>query len=231
MKNNRVKQILVIISLFICSFITNTIYANQLRHNQLLEFALSAQNLTTDLKFSTNAYYKTKTNQLGINWYEPFTHYFHGGLEAGYLEVTQIENTLPSAQYTSGEYAGLLLRFIPLVTDKLTLRLNLNYRYSQARGSSTDQETQFAWNSALFNTELEYQLTNHVGVLVAAEFHNLNGEQRDSGTVSKITEFTESEQQSTRLGLNFTSSRNGIIGIEKITGFRNGTRLYFLRKF
>lgn len=203
----------------------------QINHTPVLEFALSTQNQTSDLKFSSNTSYKTKTNQLGINWYEPFTHYFHGGLEVGYLEMTQADNPLPSAQYTSGEYAGLLLRFIPLVTDKLSLRLNLNYRYNQTRGSSTDQETQFAWNTALFNTELEYQLTNQVGLLVAAEFQSLNGEQRDSGIVSKIAEFTESRQQSTRFGVNFFSSRNGVIRIEKITGFNNGTRLNFLRKF
>lgn len=207
------------------------IAAAQINNPSLLEFTLSAQNLAADLKFSTNSTYRTKTNQLGINWYEPFTHYFHGGLEVGYLEMTQADNPLASAQYTSGEYAGLLLRFIPLVTDKLSLSLNLNYRYSQTRGSSTDQETQFAWNSAMFNTELEYQLTNQVGVLVAAEFQSLNGEQRDSGIVSKITEFTESRQQSTRFGVNFFSSRTGVIRIEKITGFRNGTRLYFVRKF
>jgi hypothetical protein len=207
------------------------IAAAQINNPSLLEFTLSAQHLAADLKFSTNSSYRTITNQLGINWYEPFTHYFHGGLEVGYLEMTQADNPLASAQYTSGEYAGLLLRFIPLVTDKLSLSLNLNYRYSQTSGSSTEQETQFAWNSAMFNTELEYQLTNQVGVLVAAEFQSLNGEQRDSGIVSKITEFTESWQQSTRFGVNFFSSRNGVIRIEKITGFRNGTRLYFVRKF
>ena len=225
---NNIYSFILSILLFLSS---PFIAAAQINSPTLLEFALSAQNLTSDLKFSTNASYRTKTNQLGINWYEPFTHYFHGGLEVGYLEMTQADNTLPSAQYTSGEYAGLMLRFIPLVTEKLSLTLNLNYRYSQTSGSSIDQETQFAWNTTLFNTELEYQLTKHFGVLVAAEFHNISGEQHDSGTVSKITEFTESRQQSTRFGVNFSSNRNGVIGIERITGFRNGTRLYFLRKF
>lgn len=231
MINIKFKTSIVTTSLFIFSLMTHNINAQQLNSKQLLEFALSTQATTSDLKFSTNTSYKTKTNQLGINWYEPLSHYFHGGLEFGYLEMTQRDNTLASAQFTSGEYAGLLLRLIPLQTDKLSLRLNLNYRYSQSSGKSTDQETQFAWNTTLISTELEYQPTNHVGLLLAAEFQSLNGEQRDSGTVTKITEFTENEAKSIRFGVNFTSNRNGVIGIERITGFKRGSRLYFLRKF
>ncbi|MCW9032528.1 MAG: hypothetical protein OQK58_13630 [Gammaproteobacteria bacterium] len=203
-------------------------HANQLQN--FLEFSLAAQNQTSTLAFTTNTY-KTKINQLGINWYEPFTQYFHGGLELGYIEMSQADNTLSSARFTSGEYAGLLLRFIPLESEALSLRLNLNYRHSRTIGKNTDQDTQFAWNEALFISELEYRPVHNIGLILAVEYQALNGEQRDSGTISKITEFTESEQQSYRFGVHFTSNRTGVIGIEGFTGFKTGTRLYFLRKF
>lgn len=216
--------------MFLFFSMTHSSIVNAVQINNLLEFSLSTQNQTANLKFSTNTY-KTKTNQLGINWYEPFTQYFHGGLEVGYLEMSQTNNSLASAQFTSGEYAGLLLRFIPLETEHLSLTLNLNYRYSRTMGESTNQETQFAWNEALLITELQYHPISNIGLILAAEYQTLNGEQRDSGMVTKISEFTESEQQNYRFGVNFSSNRTGVVGIEWLTGFKTGTRLYFLRKF
>ena len=227
-KNHNRYSFILILILSVASPVTPNAQVN---NSLLLEFALSIQDQTSDIKLGSSTVYKTRTNQLGINWYEPFNHYFHGGLEIGYLEMTQADNPLASAQFTSGEYAGLLLRFFPVVTDTLSLSLNLNYRYSQTRGSSTDQETEFAWYSTKLGTELEYRPTSQLGLILATELHALDGEQRDSGTVAKITEIAENEQESLRFGINFKSSRNGVIGIEKITGFSNGTRLYFLRKF
>ena len=222
-------SIIKAVLLSVCSLLpTSMINAAQI--NNFLEFTLSTQNQSANLKFSSNTY-KTKTNQLGINWYEPFTQYFHAGLELGYLEMSQIDNVLASAQFTSGEYTGLLLRFIPLETDTLSLTLNTNYRYSRTAGNSTNQETQFSWNEALFSAELQYQPVINIGLLFAAEYQVLNGEQRDSGDITKITEFTESGRQNYRFGVNFTSNRTGIVGIEWLTGFKSGTRLYFLRKF
>lgn len=221
------KSVLTLIFLFT---LLPTTMINAAQINNFLEFTLSTQNQSANLKFSSSTY-KTKTNQLGINWYEPFTQYFHGGLELGYLEMSQIDNVRTSAQFTSGEYVGLLLRFVPLETDTLSLTLNTNYRYSRTAGNSANQETQFAWNEALFSTELQYQPVDNIGLLFAAEYQVLNGEQRDSGADTKITEFTESERQNYRFGVNFTSNRTGVVGIEWLTGFKSGTRLYFLRKF
>jgi len=223
-----VNKIKVVILCLLSLTPTSIINAAQL--NNFLEFSFSAQNQTANLEFSSTTY-KTKTNQLGLNWYEPFTQYFHGGLELGILDVTQIDNTLASAQFTSGEYAGLLLRFIPLETETLSLTLNVNYRYSATTGKASNQETQFAWHETLFSTELHYQPIKLIGLMLGAEYQTLDGEQRDSGTVTKITEFTESERLNYRFGVNFTSNRTGVVGIEWLSGFKSGTRLYFLRKF
>ncbi|MDH5601509.1 MAG: hypothetical protein OEY78_09425 [Gammaproteobacteria bacterium] len=217
--------------LFIIFSITSPVIATvQASTSPLLEFALSVQNQTSDLKFTSTSY-KTQTSQLGINWYEPFTSYFHAGLEFGFLEMSQADNTLVSARFTSGEYAGFLLRFIPLETEQLSLSLNFNYRYNQSTGETTSQVTKFAWNETLFSTQIEYQAIDHIGLFVAAEILRLNGEQRDFGTVTKISEFSESGRQNIRFGLNFTSQHGGVIGVEQITGYKRGTRLYFMRKF
>ena len=196
----------------------------------VLEFSLSTHQLNTELNFSGNSY-TTKTSQLGIHWYEPFTPSFHGGLEFGYMEMTQLDNPLASARFTAGEYVGLLLRYIPLRTEHLTLSLNFNYRYNQASGSTSGQNTEFTWNEMSYNARLNYQLTQLVGLHFAAEQFYINGVQRDSGTVDKITDFAEKKPESAIIGINLTSDRSGVIAIEQIIGSQRGIRLYFMRKF
>jgi hypothetical protein len=196
----------------------------------LLEFSLSVSNQNTYFKYTSNNN-KVKTSQLGINWYEPFSPYFHAGFELGYTEMTQIENNLASAQFTEGQYAGLLLRLLPIDNHFFSLTLNLNYRYNRTQGNSTNQETQFAWSESLLSSEVLFKPINHIDLFLAAEYQILNGEQRDSGNINQVTSFNSSKHQGYRFGINFKLKNNGVIQLERLTGFRHGTRIYFIRKF
>ena len=204
--------------------------ASQIYKSKLFEFSLDIQNTSTYFKFPSYTY-KTKSEQLGISWYEPFTEYFHAGLELGYLNMTQIDNSFTSAKFTSGEYAGVLLRYIPINSKLFSLTLNANYRYNDTQGTSTNQESRFVWNETLFSTELKFQPTALVGLTFAAEYHLIDGSQRDSGTINQITAFDAEKQYGTRFGINFTTNHTGVVGFEWFTGFRSGSRLYFTRKF
>lgn len=222
-----------ILSIVLCLFSllpVTLVNAAQIINANLLEFSLSTQNQTTHFDFSTYTH-NTKSDQLGINWYEPFSSYFHAGLELGYIDMSQIENSLSSAQFTTGQYAGLLLRFLPVESPLFSLTMNLNYRYNRTEGESTDQKTQFFWNETVLYSEINFQPTSHIGLMAAAEYQIVDGEQRDSGNITQITPFRESKKQGYRFGLNFTTNRTGIVGLEWFTGFKEGTRLYFLRKF
>jgi len=204
--------------------------AAQISKNKLLEFSLDIQNTSSYFKFPSYTY-KTKSEQLGISWYEPFTEYFHAGLELGYINMTQIDNSLTSAKFTSGEYAGLLLRFIPISSELFSLSLNANYRYNDTQGTSSNQESRFAWSEILLTTELKFQPTSLIGLTFAAEYQQIDGSQQDSGAINQITAFNAEKQHGTRFGLNFTTNRTGVVGFEWFTGFRSGSRLYFSRKF
>ncbi len=223
------KSIAIISVLFLllpCSFVN----AVQIIDNNLIEFSLSLRHQTTHFKFPLNSY-KVKSDQVGISWYEPFSQYFHGGLELGYIDMSQIENPLSSAQFSSGQYAGLLLRFLPVDKPYLSLTLNLNYRYNRTEAKSTTQNSQFAWHETLLFSELKFFPTEQFSVVIAAEYQLLNGEQRDSGTITKTTSFKEDQQQGYRLGMNFIPYHNGIIGVEWLYGFRQGGIIYFKRRF
>ncbi len=199
-------------------------------NDKLIEFSLSVQSQSSDFKFSTTTD-KVKSDQLGISWYEPFSKYFQGGLEVGYVEMSQINNPVSSAQFTSGQYAGLLLRFLPLDEPNFSLLLNLNYRYSRTDGATTTQNSQFTWHETVFSSEIQLHPIEQVSLLLAIDYRLLSGEQRDSGAITQIRPFSENQQEGYRFGLNFMPYRTGIIGVEWFSGFRDGGRLYFKRKF
>lgn len=229
MKNKKITIKNIILCFIILQPFTIVHSANS-TNNYSLEFALSVSNQSTIFNFSPTTY-KTRTEQLGINWYEPFSHYFHAGLELGYIDMSQLDNTVASAQFSSGQYAGLLLRFFPVENKHLSLSLNFNYRFYRTQGEVANQKTQFSWNQNLLFAELRYSLTNDMGILLASEYQLIDGEQQDSGSINQITTFKENQQQGYRIGLNFISNRTGAIGVEWSTGFNRGTRLYFSRKF
>lgn len=229
MKNKKITVKNIILWFFILQPFTLVHAANSI-NNYSLEFSLSISNQSTYFDFSSTTY-KTRSEQLGINWYEPFSRYFHAGLEFGYIDMSQKDNSVASAQFSSGQYAGLLFKFLPVENEHLSLTLNFNYRFNRTQGEVGNQKTQFSWNENLLFAELQYFPTNNVSILFASEYQLIDGEQQDSGTINQITSFKENKQQGHRIGLNFTSNRTGMIGVEWSTGFSRGTRLYFSRKF
>ena len=220
------KNFISVIFIFLTLSCSNAIQAVDSR---LVEFSLYTVNQNTHFNFSSNNY-ETKYQQLGFNWYESFSSYFQAGLELGYINVTQPESLLSSAQYTSGEYTGLLLRFLPIEKNFVSLIVNLNYRYHQTRGSGTNQETEFVWSETSLSSELQLHITENSSVFVAAEYQILDGRQHDSGNINQTRSFNNLNHQGYRAGIDFALSRSEHIQIEWQTGFRNGVQLYFTRK-
>jgi hypothetical protein len=199
-------------------------------NDNLIEFSLSAGHQDTQFNFAANSY-MTSFDIVGINWYEPFTQYFHAGIEAGSFNMTQASNSLSSAQFTKGQYAGLLLRFIPLETHYLKMNINLNYRYSQSDGASLNQSSQFAWHESLVTLEVLLRLSEVTRFFMEAEYHRISGEQRDSGAITQISRFSEQNNLGYRLGLDFRSDRNDIVRLNWLTGYRDGAEVQFIHKF
>ena len=226
MQYKKYKSFISALFIFLPIIYSNTIQAVDSR---LVEFSLYSVDQNTHFNFSSNNY-ETKYQQLGFNWYESFSSYFRAGLELGYINVTQTENVLSSAQYTSGEYIGLLLRFLPVEKDLISLLVNLNYRYHQTRGSSTNQESEFVWSETTLSSELQFHITENSSVFVAAEYQILDGRQHDSGNTNQTRSFNNVNQQGYRAGIDFALRRYEHIQIEWQSGFREGIRLNFTRK-
>ena len=226
MQNKKYKRFFSWLFIFLTISFSNTLQAIDSR---LVEFSLYSADQNTHFNFSSNNH-EIEYQQLGLNWYESFSSYFHAGLELGYINVTQLEKLLPSAQYTSGEYTGLLFRFLPIEKDFVSLLVNLNYRYHQTKGSSTNQETEFIWSETALSSELQFHTTEYLTLFIAAEYLILDGKQHDSGDINQISSFSNTHQQGYRAGINFVLRRYEHIKIEWQSGVKNSVQLYFTRK-
>lgn len=220
----------IILCLFILPFIPLAKAADgSIRH--LIEYSLSVSNQHTDIDFQSGDTYKTNTSRLGINWYESFSPYFHAGLEFGYIDMTQIENSLSSAQFTSGQYAGLLFRFLPVENSYLTLIFNLNYRYNSTQGKNAVQESQFIWSESTLGSELHFRPSSNIGLFIAADYQLLDGNQRNTGNINQVALFKGAKSQGFRLGSSLKINHNGEIKLQWFNGFKEGVEINFTRTF
>lgn len=208
----------------------NFIHAAQHTDNSVTEFSLSLENQTTYFDFPAQTY-QVKSDHIGISGYTIFSKTFQGGLELGYIDMSQIDNPLTSAQFSSGQYFGLLLRFLPVDQAFVSIAFNLNYRYNNTESISTNQRSEFVWHESLFSSEVEIRPLETLSLILAAEYLNLSGEQRDSGNISQVTPFTSSKDLGYRFGINFKPYATADIGVEWRTGHTEGGRIYFRKKY
>lgn len=208
----------------------NFIHASQYTDNSVTEFTLSLQNQTTYFDFPTQAY-QVKTDHIGISGYTTFSKTFQGGFEFGYIDMSQIDNPLSSAQFSSGQFFGLLLRFLPVEQTHFSITLNLNYRYNNTKSTSTDQKSEFVWHESLFSSEVEIRPLETLSLILTAEYLNLSGEQRGSGNLNQVTPFTGSKNLGYRFGINFKPYPTAEIGVEWRRGHTEGGRIYFRKKY
>lgn len=204
--------------------------ANDASNNAPLEFSLSAEHQDSQFTFNTISY-DTRLTTLGVNWYEIFTPYFHAGLEAGYIEMSQLNNPVSSARYTTGQYAGFLMRVLPLTLTHFQLTLDINYRYNKTQASATTQNSTFTWHDTSITTKALLSPIENISFYGAVEYDFLSGEQNDNGSLTQIKPFNHTQETSYRAGVNFAVDYTGMITIEGISGYKKGARILFSRRF
>ncbi len=230
MKQNT-KFFYLILILFIQAFAHQAKAKGSSSTGQLIEYSLSVGSQTSDMAFQSGTSYQSKTNHIGIAWYESFNAYFSGGLEFGYLEMSQIENNLASAQFTTGQFAGLRFRFIPLKHSLLSLRVFLNYRYNLTRGVTSNQESQFIWSELSFSNQVDFHITHSIDLFLAVDYQLLDGTLKNTGILNQASSFKGGESQNMRLGTKIMVNPNGEIRLEYSNGFADGVSIHFIRLF
>ncbi|MFK5914073.1 MAG: hypothetical protein QM484_06845 [Woeseiaceae bacterium] len=210
-------------------FFSTTTYAQHYYNNGISEYALLLSSQQTELLFSDQTNITTDIDQLGILWYETFSSYFDAGLEFGYTEMTQLNNT-SSVKLSSGEYAGLLLRFTPIEKNLYSLELNINYRFNQSKGEVISQKTAFSWHKITLSPAFLFHALDELSFFAAPVYSITKGRQIDTGELSQTKTFQLKNNSGIRLGLDFKPDKTSKIRLEWSEGTTDGIRLFFSRE-
>ena len=222
-----------ILKLFILLFLftaQTAVNAKRKVNDNAVEFALIIDSYSSALKYPTNTV-ETSTELLGINWYEPISQYLHAGLEVGYINMTLKGGQLPSAKYSSGQYAGALFRLIPYSSEYVSFKFNMNYRMNRTEANDTTQQTEFEWQESLLSAQIVFRPITKLGISVSSFYHDLSGQQENTGIVSQDSSFSDSLQEGTSLSIFYAVSPSSIVEIKQNNGYKEGTSVYFIKQF
>ena len=179
----------------------------------------------------TDRSYLSSVHRIGIHWYETFSDSFQAGLEVGYLELLQAQNPQLSAQVSTGEYAGLLFRFLLINKDPFAFNIKLNYRYNRTKNTREQPESEFVWSESLLVNELHYKITDKTKLSLAAEYQLTDGSLRSTTSTSTLKTFNTQNSYGVRLGLKYRLSQTEVIGFDWLDGYQTGGKIYFGRSF
>jgi len=214
-------------SLFCLPFIQST---QALGYEKQTDFNLHLQSVKSDWRYD-NARYRTRISRAGFGWSETLGPYLSGGLSLGYLDLSQADNPLDTAKLSSGYYGGLQLEGQIIETRYLKLKLNLSFLYNDTQNQDASQKLTNVWTQTEIKLLARIPVSERLSLRLDLNSYRLRGEQRNSGSVSSIDNFTHDQSMGYSAGLDVAVDRNGSIGFDWSGGSREGGRVYFQRLF
>lgn len=192
--------------------------------------ALVLEGYELDLHYPTQAL-PTQLNAISLRWNEKLSDHIHGGILLGIVDGTQGNNPVPAARVTTGNYLGINLFFAYIQNTRLSLGLNLDYRYFDLVGTADTQNAKWRWHQGSISLDGRLGLTDAVSAVFGLSANGLAGEEVLTGPISQVTDFDAEHSVGARIGLLFDVAPQGHIGLEMQSGFSHGGRLYFERWF
>ncbi len=218
---------LILISLFCLPF---TLRAQDLGYAGQVDFNLHFQSLKSDWRYD-NTQRRTRISRAGFGWSESFGPNLSAGLSLGYLDLSQADNPLDTAKLSSGYYGGLQLDGHIIENRYLKLKLNLSFLYNDTQNQDASQNISNVWTQMEVKLLARIPLGDRLNLRLDLNGYRLRGQQRNSGSVSSIINFSQDQTSGYSVGLDLAVDRNGSIGFDWSGGNREGGRIYFRRLF
>jgi len=173
----------------------------------------------------------SKSSILGIQLQETLAPRLRGRLHAGYLDLSQPDNSLAAARVTTGYYAGIELALLLLDTNRLRLELSSGYRYQDTEGHTDSTDVSLVWHDTYAQLGLTLPLSERLDLHALGGSSRTSGEQRVSGDTDELRTFDEKEQGYYTAGLSYRVDDTGYLSISWLGGNRDGFRFGFHRSF
>ena len=195
-----------------------------------LDVGVSLYQDNIDLNYSGNLR-ETRLTNLDVSWIELLAPSIYGGIELGYLEITQYSNPIPTGQTGSGGYLGLNMSFLMFDAHHFQLLTRLGYRYSEASHHSEGQTVDWDWHQGLIALEGKLFFSDRFAMVLGVSAIAIDGRERADGTVTQAQPFKADEPLSGHLGLQLGLDPDSNIGIQVDVGSLRGGRLTIRRIF
>jgi len=195
-----------------------------------LELSLQIEHTETRWQYSGETL-TSKSSILGVQLQETLAPRLRGRLHAGYLDLSQPDNSLAAARVTTGYYAGIELALLLLDTDRLRLELSSGYRYQDTEGHTDSTDVSLVWHDTYAQLGLTLPLAERLDLHAVGGTSRTSGEQRVSGDSDQLLTFDEKEQRYYAAGLSYWVDGTGYLSVSWLGGNRDGFRLGFHRGF
>lgn len=175
-----------------------------------------------------NTTMESRISRIGLSIHEPLNEHLDSGIELGYLDLSQPDNTHTEGIGLTGGYLGLTLGTHLLRTDNLSLLLNLSYRYNSVEGSDNTTEASLTWHELQGGLSLSYSFERLI-LSAGVGQHAVDGEERVENDETRSIE--QKSETIYSAGATYWVERTGYIGIQGQRGAQQSIRFVFGRQF
>ena len=178
-----------------------------------------------------NSTRQTRMTNLTASWEQTLNSRLRGGIQLSYLDLSQTSNLLFSGTSSTGYGVGINLQALLIDRQQLEMALRLGYGYQSTDGGTANQNTEYRWHRLEGGVDVTLFPKASVAVLAGASLISLDGEQRDSGVINRITSFSENDPLGYYGGLSIRTDPSGRIGLKWYGGYSQGFYLLFSRNY
>jgi len=169
----------------------------------------------------------TRVERVGINWQETLSPKFHGGVNLGWINVTEFSSPIVEGGTIPGYFVGIDLRGLLIAQPRFQLATRLSATYNNALGGNDAALEELSWYDIEVALTAQIILGEHVGLYGGGSLAALDGRRSGDTTIA----FESKESESAFVGLDLRVDRSGHIGFQVQTGRLEGGLLYFRRWF
>ncbi len=197
---------------------------------QEVNFSLLVESRNTELRYTHNSR-RTKINRISAVWNQDLSSRLSGGIRLAYLDLSQPSNPIPAGMTTTGYGIGFSLLGRLIKRKMLHMNLWFAYDYQATRGSSDEQTTEILWHEMGGGADLIIFPHATVSLLAGAAVTRIDGDERNSGTINRVSTFNEDQPVDYYAGLNIRTDPGGHIGLKWYSGLHQGFTIHFNRQF
>ena len=195
------------------------------------DFNAHYQSYNTDWRYTNNSTQDTRISRLGIGWKEKISEYIHGGLKAGYLDITQANNPISTARITEGQYFGITIGSTIIDLEWFNLSSGLSYSYNSTERQETSQSIELRWNQTVLDIQSSFHLIPRLSLTLGGKLTWIEGEERATGTITQVRSFEQNKIEGYYARIDLATDRTGSIGVSWEGGTQDGVSIYFRRQF